>query len=209
MMEGQEGGEEGGNGMMMEVFEIEIDMVEGSEEESVVTSGTVPDSGATEAEGAIPLILWDDKLMRPDHDRHGHPHGDHPHYRDHDHHHRPHGHGHGHGMQFEDMEDDEGITLYKIFVHVLTPIVIGVGAGFLFSMIGMLIGHVIVLAWHKVRGTKMEGCYKRREAKEVGVIGQEEAEKGLLEDQEEDVEEYTDAPPDYDGGVEAVGGVKQ
>ncbi|KAI5796329.1 hypothetical protein DFH27DRAFT_563501 [Peziza echinospora] len=205
---GAHGGEmeEGMDGGM--VFEIDVDMGEneGSEVEDI-TAGTVPGADATEPqdvdEGDMPIILWEDFKMRPDHDRHGRPHAGHPH-----HHH--HGHTNSHGMDFDDMEDDEGITLYKIFVHVLTPIAIGVGAGFLFSMIGMLIGHVVVMAWHKVRGTKMEGCYKRRAAREVGGgVDGEEAEKGLLEEEVEEVEEYTDAPPEYVGGVETTVGQKQ
>jgi len=107
----------------------------------------------------------------------------------HHHHHRPH--GHGHIMS----------TVYKVFRQVLVPIAIGIVVGMLVSLTGIVVGHLVVLAYQKVVGS-----LKKKKA-QVGPssVGKPDEEEGLLSKKEE---EYDVPPPEYDGG-EAVVDEKQ
>jgi len=109
--------------------------------------------------------------------RHARPWSHHHHY-----HHRPHHMSHNHGA---------GSALYRIFVQVLVPIAIGIVAGMLVSLMGMVVGHFAVLAYQKA----VRAVNRARSAPELeGAKDEEEVSKGLLSE-----EEYRDAPPEYDG----------
>lgn len=98
------------------------------------------------------------------------------------HHHHNHGH-HYHGNVIN--------TLYKIFKHVLVPIAIGIVAGVLVSLVGMIVGHFVVLAYQKTaavwKGKKME------------VENNVCEEEGLLHKGEENYRDDV-PPPEYDVG---------
>lgn len=123
------------------------------------------------------------------------PHHHHPHrpedgtirpwHRPHPHHHHPHG-RFGHGS-----------AIFNILRQVLLPIVIGVGAGMLVSLMGMVVGHFAVMAYRRATGYRRCGQHG---------AGDEEVNKGLLSE-----EQYTDeAPPQYEAGeVEVNGDEKQ
>jgi len=100
------------------------------------------------------------------------------------HHHHQHNHGHhNHGHVIK--------TLYRIFKQVLVPIAIGIVAGMLVSLMGMIVGHFVVLAYQKAaavwKGKKMEG---------ESNVDEEEA---LLYKGEENYRDDV-PPPEYDIG---------
>ena len=101
-----------------------------------------------------------------------------------EHHHHHHHHGH-HVMN----------TLYRVFKQVLVPIVIGIVSGMLVSLVGMIVGHFLVLACQKVAAT-WKG--KKMEALSSPEHNAGEEEEALLYKEEN----YRDdvPPPEYDGG---------
>lgn len=99
----------------------------------------------------------------------------------------------------------------KVMHKVLLPILIGIAAGLAVSMFGLLVGHIAVMGYRKMRGEHMcrrrrdgKSCFGRRRRERMERRKQEgeadEAAKGLLTE-EADVE----APPAYmDEGLEVV-----
>ena len=125
-------------------------------------------------------------LHRPPHTRpHHHPYDEYDQTNSWEHHHHHHGHhDHSHVMN----------TLYRIFKQVLVPIAIGIVAGMFVSLMGMIVGHFVVLAYQKAaaawKGKKM-------------VLSSPEGDTGEGEALLYKVEEnYRDdvPPPEYDGG---------
>lgn len=143
---------------------------------------------------------------------HGPHHGPHHH-----HHHGPH---HHHPSVF-----------HRIIGQVLLPIFVGILAGMTVSLLGLVIGHIFVMLWRRVRGQRVEdgeeeeqpeegrcgkkgGCFgrRRRERKErarlAAMDGDVESGKALLAAQ--DAEEEVEAPPAYkDEVVEVVEAVEK
>lgn len=101
-------------------------------------------------------------------------------------------------------------SIFSQVVHkVLLPIFIGIVAGLTVSMLGLIVGHVVVMGYRKMRGERMcrrrgQGCFsRRRRAREERRRQQEEAAKGLLNANGEAAE--AEAPPAYvDEGLEVV-----
>ncbi|KAL7266162.1 hypothetical protein RUND412_011301 [Rhizina undulata] len=107
----------------------------------------------------------------------------HPHHHHHSHHH---GHGHMH----------HGFFLARLIGQVLVPIFIGVGAGMIVGLVGLLIGQLVAAVWLKFRSVKRD--------EERGDVEDESA-KGLLvaEDYKESMD--LEAPPAYvHDGIEPV-----
>jgi len=104
----------------------------------------------------------------------------------HHHNHRPHHMTHTHST---------ASAAYKVFTQVLIPIAIGVVAGMLVSLMGMVVGHFAVLAYQKAMGV-----VRTKRCAPVVEVGDEEVAKGLLSQSEGEYrdEEEEEAPPMYD-----------
>ncbi|GAP87212.1 hypothetical protein SAMD00023353_2300500 [Rosellinia necatrix] len=118
----------------------------------------------------------------PHHDgehHHGHGHGPHPH---------PHPHHMGHGSAW-------GHGLRVFVTHILFPLLIGIVAGISASIIGMMVGTLIVFLWRtffrRHGSQRSHGCRFAHKAPKNERAADEEK-SGLLNDQEE-----VEAPPAY------------
>jgi len=119
-----------------------------------------------------------------------------PHYES-----RPH-HGHHHGGRPHRFHDDKDWKMIHHRPHhdgffvtasqILLPVVIGITAGIMVSLVAVLFMQIAIFAYRRIRGQREEA--------------DEETGKGLLE---EDEEEYTDAPPVYEETGDAAVGEKQ
>ena len=125
-------------------------------------------------------------------DEHPHPH---PEY------HQSHRHHHGHHK-----EGPQQTLFNRIVAQVLLPILVGIVAGMSVSLVGLVIGHIFVMLYRRIRGIKSErrSCRaarraERRERKErarlARQMGDGEVEKGLLANEE---------PPAYADDVECA-----
>lgn len=130
------------------------------------------------------------KFMKPDHDFHQGPHKHHGHEH-HGHEHQGHGHhehgphrGHHHGAHFLHRA-------HRFLVTVVVPILIGVAAGMVASLAGMLVGTAI--AWMWVR-------FVRRNRKTDSVAAEEERIEGVDADEKSRLfvdDDVVDSPPVY------------
>jgi hypothetical protein len=91
-----------------------------------------------------------------------------------------------------------GNALYRFLkaltVHVLVPVLVGMGIGITASVLGMLMGQFIVLIWRTFFRHGERGQCRNRVTEEVDGEGDEEA-KGFLEGQEQ--------PPVYEEAIVA------
>lgn len=176
-----------------------------TEESTAVTGGNTPEGEEIvtimplfpipAAADRVPSSPWRRPPHSRPHHRPHHPDGEghrsaRPWDHHHHHHHRPHHMTHGSGA---------ASAVYRIFVQVLVPIAIGVVAGMLVSLMGMVVGHFAVLAYQRAVGAVRRGCNKAQ----AGEGDEEEVSKGLLGGED-------DAPPEYEeDGQGEVGGEKQ
>ncbi|KAF8457499.1 hypothetical protein BGX38DRAFT_1265790 [Terfezia claveryi] len=109
------------------------------------------------------------------------------------HHARPWSHHHHPSPHHMTHTHSAASAVYKVFIQVLVPIAIGVVAGMLVSLMGMVVGHFAVLAYQKAMG-----AVRRKKCAPVVEVGDEEVAKGLLSREEYRDEEGKEAPPVYD-----------
>lgn len=85
-------------------------------------------------------------------------------------------------------------AVQRFFLGVIVPVLIGIAAGMTASLLGMVVGSLIVFVWIKVvrRGKRGNASQSNVRAEE-GAIALEEEQKGLIDDAECEFE----APPTY------------
>lgn len=141
----------------------------------------------------------------------------HPHHRPHGSmpHHRPYGdedmpvshHRHPHHRPHHGRPDHRQPSIFnRIVAQVLLPILVGIAAGMLVSIVGLVIGHVFVILYRRVKGIKGERCGSRKERRErrrrerlAKAEANGEVEKGLLAAADDE-----ELPAYKDEGLEVV-----
>ncbi|KAM7189762.1 hypothetical protein V8F20_010004 [Naviculisporaceae sp. PSN 640] len=118
-------------------------------------------------------------------------------------HHGSFGHGHGHGNEnpqrpphFDESNGPHSVgKLFKnIASHILLPVLIGVVAGVSVSLIGMVIGTLVVSTWRALSGRRAGAAYAAVATKE----DQEEDAEDLAGDEKSGLMEHQGPPPAYD-----------
>lgn len=110
-------------------------------------------------------------------------------------HHRPHKGSFHHGRPHRQHRGVVASLIRNMFFYVIAPMLIGIFIGFLASVVGMFVGHLVVFAWRLFFRRGERGHYNRVKQEEASADCDDES-KGFLE--------HEDAPPVYEDSVAVI-----